>query len=65
LKLSQLKVFSENELSQIHQATLDVLWNSGMNIDSQQALTLLKAEGATVDFGSKVARIPENLVKEL
>lgn len=64
MKLSQLKVFSENELSQIHQATLDVLWNSGMNIDSQRALTLLKAVGATVDFGSKVAKIPENLVKE-
>jgi len=64
LKLSQLKVFSEDELSEIHQATLDVLWNTGMNIDSQEALALLKAGGATVDSGKKVAKIPEHLIKE-
>jgi trimethylamine--corrinoid protein Co-methyltransferase len=64
LKLSQLKVFSENELTQIHQAALDVLWNTGMNIDSEEALALLKDGGAIVDSGKKVARIPEDLVKE-
>jgi trimethylamine--corrinoid protein Co-methyltransferase len=35
-----------------------------MKIDSQETLALLKAEGAIVDFGKKVAKIPENLVKE-
>jgi trimethylamine--corrinoid protein Co-methyltransferase len=64
LKLSQLKVFSEDELSEIHQATLDVLWNTGMNIDSREALTLLKDGGATVDFEKKVAKIPAHLIKE-
>jgi trimethylamine--corrinoid protein Co-methyltransferase len=64
LKLSQLKVFSENELSQIHQATLDVLWNTGMNIDSQEALTLLKDGGATVDSEKKIAKIPDHLIKD-
>lgn len=44
LKLSQLRVFSENELSQIHQATLDVLWNTGMNVDSHEALGVLKGK---------------------
>ena len=63
MKLSQLKVFSEDELSEIHQATLDVLWNTGMNIDSQEALALLKGAGATVDSGKKVAKIPEHLIR--
>jgi trimethylamine--corrinoid protein Co-methyltransferase len=64
LKLSHLKVLSENELAEIHQATLDVLWTTGMNIDSQDTLTLLKDDGATVDLERRVAKIPEHLVKE-
>ena len=64
MKLSQVKVFSENELSEIHQATLDVLWNTGMNIDSQEALTLLRDGGAIVDSEKKVAKIPEHLIKD-
>ena len=64
LKLSELKVLSEDELSRIHQATLDVLWNTGMNVDSEEALALLKDGGATVDPGKKIAKIPERLIKE-
>jgi len=64
LKLSPMRVFSGDELSQIHQAALDVLWNTGMSIDSQEALALLKDGGATVDSEKKVARIPEQLIKE-
>lgn len=64
LKLRPLKVLSEDELSQIHQATLDVLWNTGMNIDSQEALALLKDGGATVDPEKKTVKMPEHLIKE-
>jgi len=64
LKLSPIRVFSEDELSQMHQAALDVLWNTGMNIDSQETLALLKDGGATVDSEKKVAMIPEQLIKE-
>ena len=64
LKLSRLRVLSENELSQIHQATLDVLWNTGMKIDSQEALALLKRGGATVDSEKRVAKISEDMVKD-
>ena len=64
LKLSPMRIFSEDELDQIHHAALDVLWDTGMSIDSQEALALLKDGGATVDYGKKVAKIPQQLIKE-
>jgi trimethylamine--corrinoid protein Co-methyltransferase len=63
LRLSQLRVLSENELSQIHEAAMDVLWNTGMSIASREAPGLLTQGGATVDYEKKIAKIPEHLVK--
>ena len=59
-----LNFLSEEEVEKIHNATLEVLENTGIKTDSQKALDILKEAGANVDYAKKQATIPRNLVEE-
>jgi len=59
-----LEFFNRSELDGIHQATLDVLENTGVSIRSKEGLTILDEGGANVDFKLGVARLPRHLVEE-
>ena len=60
----QLRVMTKDEEDAIHWASLDLLSNTGMKIYSRAALETLKSNGADVDFNTKLAKIPQNLVEE-
>lgn len=64
MKLSSLKVLSEGELLQIHEASLKVLSETGVIMFSQRALKLLDEAGARVDFQKKLVRFPKRLVED-
>lgn len=58
----QLKVINDYQIQQIHQATLEVLERTGIQIAHPKALEILHGAGARVD-GERV-RIPSWLVKD-
>jgi trimethylamine--corrinoid protein Co-methyltransferase len=59
-----LQVLSEDEKSQIHERTLDVLANTGVRVDTPKGRQLLRDAGAEVDENTRVVRFPRQLVEE-
>ncbi len=59
-----LKVLSDEQIYQIHQAALEILWNTGVLVKSQDARNLLKQAGAIVDEETMRCRIPGYVVEE-
>jgi trimethylamine--corrinoid protein Co-methyltransferase len=59
-----LNVFSNDDLEQIHLATLDVLWNIGMQVKSAQAREILGDNGCNVNEKTEIVKIPSNLVED-
>ncbi len=49
----------------IHRATMDLMGNIGVNIDSEEASLLLQENGAIFDDKTKFTKFPENLVKDI
>jgi trimethylamine--corrinoid protein Co-methyltransferase len=60
----KLRFLSKDEEDIVHALTLKTLETIGVLIRSQSVLRILDEAGATVDFSSGIARIPESLVKE-
>ena len=59
------EVLSRNDLYRIHTATLEVLERVGVRVEEENALKLLDEFGADVNYGDKVAKIPQHLVLSL
>jgi trimethylamine--corrinoid protein Co-methyltransferase len=60
-----LGFLSRDDSKRIHQSTLNVLERTGVKVDEENALKLLKAAGAAVDFKQRTAKIPHSLVEEM
>ena len=59
-----LNVFSRDDLERIHMATLDVLWNIGIEVKSPRAREVFSDNGCVVDDTSDVVKIPPHLVED-
>ena len=59
-----LESFADNEIFKIHQATLDVLENTGIVIETEEALQVFDGAGARVDRESKIVKIPPGVVED-
>jgi len=59
-----LNVLSEDELYAIHCATLDVLWHTGVRINSKEAQDIFDAGGAIVERNTNTVRIPPYVVED-
>ncbi len=62
MKLSQWKTFDENEIKKIHEASLDVLENTGLLFESSEVRDILAAGGAVCD--EETVRFPRSLVED-
>jgi trimethylamine--corrinoid protein Co-methyltransferase len=60
----RLEVFSDDELQEIHLATLEVLGRTGVFVEDEEALTIFAEAGADVDRERRVVRLPAHLVEE-
>ena len=58
------QVFSEDELNQIHLATLKVLEHTGLFFDDEEALEVLDGGGAVIDKKTRVAKFPAHVVED-
>ena len=59
-----LNVFSPDDLEQLHRATLDVLWNVGIQVKSSQARDIFGDSGCVVNENTDVVKIPPHLVED-
>ncbi len=59
-----IQVLSEDERARIHEASLDILENSGVRVETTQGRRILKESGALVDDTSKIVRFPQRLIEE-
>ena len=64
LKGGQYKVLCEDQLEQIHFATLQVLEEVGVRVKHPSALEIFKESGCWVDFDSNLVKIPESVLKK-
>ncbi|MCL4458836.1 MAG: trimethylamine methyltransferase family protein [Chloroflexi bacterium] len=63
-KLRPLQMLTEEQVEAIHRATLDVLRETGIRIESDWALDFLAKNGCKVDREAMRVRFPEGLVEE-
>jgi trimethylamine--corrinoid protein Co-methyltransferase len=59
-----LKLFTDQDLEQIHLATLEVLEKTGLRFDDQKALDVLAGGGARVDKTTRIVKIPPYVVED-
>lgn len=62
--LSPLKVLSDSEISQIHDATLDILENCGVKIGSSRMFSWLRAKGLAVDTEKQIVRFTKASIEQ-
>ena len=59
-----LNVFSDDELYEIHLATLEVLEKTGIFVENPEALNIFDGCGAVVDKKNKIVKIPPYVVED-
>jgi len=59
-----LRLFTDDELEQIHMATLEILEKTGLLFDDDEALEVLDAGGAVIDKKSRIAKLPPYMVED-
>ena len=59
-----LKLFTDDELYEIHLATLEVLEKTGLSIGNQEALEVLDGAGAVIDKNTRIAKFPPYMVED-
>lgn len=59
-----LNMFTDDELYNVHLATLDLLWNVGVKIESEEAREILYSNGCTLDAATHIVKIPAHLVED-
>ncbi|MGA9351182.1 MAG: trimethylamine methyltransferase family protein [Anaerolineae bacterium] len=60
----KLELLDRETIERILAEARELLWDPGVRIHSDEALQLVADAGATVDFASRVAKIPPKLVDE-
>ncbi len=59
-----LNIFTDDELSDIHLATLEVLQRTGVWVEDDEALDVFADGGADVDRETQVVRLPAHIVED-
>src|SRR4030042_4148589 len=59
-----LSIFSDDELDEIHLATLEVMGKTGLYIEGEEALEIFHGGGAIVDRKNKIVKLPPYLLED-
>lgn len=59
-----LEIFSDDDLYDIHAGTLEVLEQTGVFVEDEEALAVFDGGGAKVDKKKKIVKIPPHIVEE-
>lgn len=58
------KVLSDSDLGRIHASSLEVLWETGIHVQDEEAQQIFDGGGAVVDPKRKTVKIPSHLVED-
>jgi len=58
------QILDEDEVKQIHNATLEVLKDTGVHFPSREALEIFDDAGAKVDFDEEIVKFSDSLVED-
>ena len=61
---TNLRVLSDNEVTQVHERTLSILAATGVRVDTALGRKILKKAGADVNSNTHVVRFPRDLIEE-
>ncbi len=64
MKLSKLTILSESEIKEIHEATLDILENCGVKINSPEMFSFLQKRDLKVDCENQIVRFSRNCIED-
>lgn len=64
LKVEPLKLLTPEQVQEIHRSTLQVLWETGAQIESEWALAFFEQHGCQVDHVQRRVRFPGQLVDD-
>jgi len=64
MELARFKVLSDDEIREIHEATVDILANCGVKILYPPMLDFLKAKGLRVDAGQAIVRFSRSCLED-
>lgn len=64
MKLSGVKVLSDDEIRKIDEASKEILEDTGVLVLSEDVLRIYEKGGAKVDYDKKIVKIPERLVEK-
>ena len=59
-----LNVFTDDELEDIHLATLEVLQKTGVFVGNDEAIDVYEMAGAVVDHNNRIVKIPPHVVED-
>lgn len=59
-----LNILGKEELDEIHRASLEVLWHTGVYVQDPEALEIFASAGAMIDQEKKLVRLPPHLVED-
>ncbi|MCK5058307.1 MAG: trimethylamine methyltransferase family protein, partial [Candidatus Aminicenantes bacterium] len=59
-----LNILTDDEVADIHLATLEVLEYTGIFVELEEALDLFEEGGAVLDRDKKIVRIPAYMVED-
>lgn len=62
IKGGQLKVLSNDQIKELHKATIEVLENIGIKNLHDEAREIMEESGCDVDHDSKIVKIPESVL---
>lgn len=64
LKGGQYKVLADDQIKDIHIATLEILEEVGVRVEYKPALEIFKDHGCEVDFKERIVKIPEHILNK-
>ncbi len=59
-----LNMFTEDELWEVHLATLDVMWNVGVKVESARAREIFAGIGCEVNEETRIVKFPAYVVED-
>lgn len=59
-----LNMFTYDELYDVHLATLDLLWDIGVRVESEEAREIFYSAGCTLNRKTNIVKIPAHLVED-
>jgi trimethylamine---corrinoid protein Co-methyltransferase len=64
MHLTNIKVLSDSEMELVHEASVNLLFDTGIKVMSEDVLAILETTGALVDYPTQIVRFPPQMTRQ-